>query len=329
MTVILEYKLTQKQITDIVQGRDKSLPRNIAINMLPASNIRGSVGILNKLLIDEAEDVSARRLAAVNLWKSNTAAARGYLLKAAQTITNEEILGGIVKALGRIGDKKALDTVVAVEKRSRGLLKAQASFAASLISYRHGLEGHDLPVPTTYLPMPTENQMRLKFAAPPKAEVDVFTNSLDKEPYGITFSGDLLHQFSCPGGGWILALNQQLSSGNALSTLTSRKAMLGVLAAKNTEDGRYSTTHLILSSPGTPRGKVNILVYRITGTPAWAGGTTSVDDNQAKFKLQTVGSLGVVPMEMEGVLSVSGNLIVTSAVSATRVTEKKHPLPHT
>jgi len=328
MTVILDYKITQKQLTDIVQGRDKSFPRNIAINMLPTTKIRGSVGMLNKLLIDESEDLPARRLAAVNLWKSNTPTAHRYLLKAAQTITNGEILGALVKALGRVGDKKALDTVIAIVKRSRGLLRAQASFAASLISYRHGLEGHDLPVPTTYLPMPTANQMRLNFVAPPKAEVDVFASSLDKEPCGISFSGDLMHQFNCPGGGWILALNQQLSAGNALSALTSRKAMLGVLAAKNSEDGRYSTTHFIISSPGTLRGKVNILVYRITGTPAWAGGTTSVDANQAKFKLQTVGSLGVVPMEMEGVLSVSGKLTVTKAVSATRVTEKKHPLPH-
>jgi hypothetical protein len=328
MAVLMEYKITQKRLTDIVQGRDKSLPRNIAINMLPASKVRRSVGILNKLLIDEAEEVSARHLAAVNLWKSNTPTAHKYLLKAAQKITNGEILGSVVKALGRVGDKKALDTVVAIEEGSRGLLKAQASFAASLISYRRGLEGHDLPVPTTHVPIPAGNQTRLKFTTPTQAEVDVFTSSLDREPYGIAFSKDLMHQFICAGGRCMVALNQQLSNGNALSELTGKKAMVGVLAAKNSEDGRYSATHLILSSPGTPRGKVNILVYSITGTPAWAGETISVDVNQAKFELKTVETIGVVPMQMEVVLSAKGKLTVTKALSVTRVSEKKHPVPH-
>ncbi|MFC2042035.1 hypothetical protein ACFLTV_00865 [Chloroflexota bacterium] len=77
------------------------------------------------------------------------------------------------------------------------------------------------------------------------------------------------------------------------------------------------------------KGRINILIYRITGTPAWAGVTTSIDADQANFKLQTVGRIGIVPMEMEGVFLRSGEIRITRAISATRVTEKQHPNPFT
>jgi len=326
MTVILDYTITQKQLSDIAQGKDRSLPRNIAINMLPASKIRNSVSILNTLLLDENEDATARRLAAVNLWKSNTATAHGHLLKAAGTVTNPEILGALVKALGRVGGKNAFDTVVAIENKAQGLLKSQAAFAASLLSYRHGIPGHDLPVPKTYLPMPVEGQERLKFNAPAPEEVEIFTSSLAREPYGISFSKELMQQFSCQRGGWMMAFNKELSTDGGLSILTSRKTLLGVLAGKNSADGRYSTSCLMLSSPGRAKGTVNILIYRITGSAVWAG-TASVKGNEANFKLQTAGSLGVVPMEMEGSLAAGGTLTIKRAVSATRVTTKKQPSP--
>lgn len=328
MTVTLDYKLTQKQLTDIAQGRDKSLPRNIAINMLATSKIRNSISILNKLLIDEAEAAPARRLAAINLWKANTPTAHKYLLNAAQTINNPEILGALVKTLGRVGDIKSLESIVAIEKKAKGLLKEHAAFAASLLSYRHGLAGRDLPIPTKYVPMPLTDQVKLNFTTPAQVEVDVFTSSLEQEPYGIAFSRDLMQQFTCPRGGWIMAFDQKITEGNTIATLTGRKTMLGVLATKNSEDGRYSVSGLILTSPGAQKGQVNILIHRATGAPLWAGSTTSVDAKQVKFKIQTVGSLGVVPMEMEGAFTASGKFTVSKAVSATKVSEKKHPIPH-
>ena len=328
MTVILDYKLTQKKLTDIAQGSDKSLPRNIAINMLATSTIRNSVSLLNKLLIDGAEAAPIRRLAAINLWRSNTPAAHRYLLDAVKTINNPEIMGALVKTIGRIGDAKSIESILEIEKKAQGFLKEQASFAASLLSYRHGLAGHDLPIPAKYLPMPRADQVKLKFTTPLPAEVDVFTNALAQEPFGITYSRDLMQQFSCPRGGWMMAFDQKISEGDAIATLTSRKTLLGVLAIKNSEDGRYSVSGLILSSPGAQKGQINILINRINGAPLWAGSTTVVDAKQVKFKIQTVGSLGVVPMEMEGVFSANGKLTVTNAISGTKVSEKKHPMPH-
>lgn len=329
MTVILNYKLNDKQLIDIVEGRDTSLSRDIAINMLSLSNIQDQEEILNKLILNESENVQARRLAAVNLWKMNTPASYNVLIKAAQKVKNEEVLEGIVKALGRIGDKNTLDTIITLEKRAKGYLKDVALFAASLISYRNGLDGNDLPIPETYLPMPSKEQIQLHFSIPDISEADIFMSSMSKEPCGISFSADLMQQFTCPGGGWILALNKQLSNGNALTSLARSKAMLGVLASKNSEDGRYSATHFILSSPGKTRGNANILVYRIIGKVAWAGEVTSIEANQAKFKLHTAGSLGVIPLEMEGILLPEGKLNVIKAISASRVAQKQHPTPHT
>jgi hypothetical protein len=104
-----------------------------------------------------------------------------------------------------------------------------------------------------------------------------------------------------------------------------RKTFMGVLAAQNSEDGRYSVSYLILTSPDVQNGQVNILIHRITGKPAWAGTTTTITRNIASFFIRTTGRVGIVPMELEGELTAKGKVLITKAFSAGKVLEMREP----
>lgn len=326
MTVRIDYNIiTQRMHRNIVLGEDASIPRGIAINMLPSLKLHDSARLLKKLLGDDGEKPKFRYLAAINLWRINTPLAHEHLLEAANTVKDPEILTAVVKCLGRVGDERALQTVMSIQSQAKGILATQASFAASLISYRLGIPGNDLQIKHDYVEMPSASQVRPNFIAPSQKEIDLFISCETAEPYGIEFSKKSLLQYSCPGGVSMLGLNRQIIKDDALKVLMQRKTFMGVLASKNSEDGHYSVSHLILTSPDAHVDKANILIHRVTGKLAWAGTITFITKNKAEFMIRTAGRLGVVPMELDGALDAQGNISIAKAISTGKVLKKRHP----
>jgi len=326
MTVKFNYVISQKILQEVALGKNTSIPRGIALKMLPESKVPNPDLIFKTVLEDETDKVQFRRMAAISLWKINTPKAVGYLLEAARKIKEPEILVAIVKGLGRSGDANALKAIEAIDTRGNKVLEEQALFASSLISYRLGLPSHDLKIPREFVAMPPADNVELNFISPSKVEIDLFISCLAIEPYGIEFSAESMLQYKCPGGVSMLAMNKELSKGNAHELLMKRKNLLGVLAPKNSEDGRYSVSYLILSSIDAVNSKVNILIHRITGEQAWAGTIIPAGGTQVNFTLSTAARLGIVPLELKGTITPQGRVTITKAISAGKVLEKKRPV---
>lgn len=326
MSLELKYKLTEKIHSDVVLGKNQSLPRSIAIKMLSLSNVPRSADILYKVLESNSEVPKFRRLAAIELWRANTAEAHDYLMKAVATVKDQTTLISVVKCLGRVGDQRALQAILSIKENAQGLLAAQATFAASLISYRLGLKGNDLPVPSQYVNIPsTARRHRLSFVVPSQAEADIFTDCMAHEPYGIELSPNL-QQFVCPGGAWVVGFNREIAKAKAIEILRSRKTLMGIVAAKHSEDGRYSASFLIFTAPNANEAHVDITVTRITGEVAWTGVMTSISADQANLVIRTVGRIGIVPMELEGTINSKGEIKITNALTGDRVSDKRRPL---
>jgi hypothetical protein len=321
----MKYKLSLKLHEDIVLGKDKSFSRSMAIKMLLTSKVLKPAILLKKVLEDDNEEPKFRRLAAVGLWQLNTTESIGYLQNSIKIVKDPDTLTAIVKCLGRICNEKELVEILEIKRTAHGVLAAQASFAASLISYRFGLQDNDLPMSRDFVEMPRTPNQRLKLIAALNEEADLFNNCMAHEPYGIELSNDSLLQFNCPAGDWIIGFNSIFRNGNAVELLKKRKTFLGIVAAKHNEDGHYSVSYLILSMPQAGGDKVDILINRITGEPAWSGTTTTLSANQAKFLIRTVGTIGIVPMEIEASINVKGNIIIDSAITANRVIIKQSP----
>ncbi len=321
MSVTINTPLTSTQLRDVVLGKNPALPRRAAMSLLRLSGERDKTGVFQALLEDENEAPRYRFLAAANLYQINTKESRDVLLRALDKVKDAGTLGGIVKALGRVGDQTALERVLKVKAGSRGVLAQQAQFAAALLSHRFGLPGNDLVPPTSFYPMPTSGVTPVQVIAPASAEVSLCLDSLVGEPYGITLSKGNLKQMVCENKTWMLALNQEFDSPQALEILQKRKSLLGVLAGKNAESGRYSGAFLVLTAPVA--GKVNVFVNRVTGEPGFFGEAV-MERGRARFKVKSVARVGVFPIEAEGTYA-PGGIEIASARSALTIMEKRSP----
>lgn len=327
MSLEIRHELSGQALLESVLGTNPSLSRARAINLVPSAQIPDREKVLRNVVENEGEDPSLRRLAAIGLWRVNTSEAREALLAAAKTVNDPTTLIGVVKSLGRVGDERALPLLERLRDRDERPLAEQASFAASLLSYRLGLPGNDLPVPSEFEKMPPSNQRSIQFVRPEPEEVERFFSSLGNEPYDIELSRESLRQVLCTGAVWMLALNQAFDMEDPLAILRKRKSVVGLLASRNPEKGSYSVGFLLLASPAQGRDHADFLIHRSTGDQAWAGVITSGGQGEATFAIHTAGRIGIVPIEMEGIWAGNGKLELTRAVSALRVTEKMQPIP--
>lgn len=327
MSLDIRQELSGQALIHSVLGKDPSLSRARSINLVPSSQVSNREEVLRSVLENEGDDPSLRRLAAIALWRVNTAEAREALLAAAETVKDPTALLGVAKSLGRVGDERALAALQAIRGRDERPLVEQASFAASLLSYRLGLPGNDLPVPHEFEKMPPSNQGSIRFVTPEPEEVERFFAGYQSEPYDIELSRESLRQVFCTGAVWMLALNRAFDNADGLAALRKRKSVVGLLASRNPEKGSYSVGFLLLAAPAQGRDHVDFLIHRSTGEPAWAGAITFDAGGEARFAIHTAGRIGIVPVEMEGIWAGNGRLELTRAVSALRVTEKMQPIP--
>ncbi|HEX6160607.1 MAG TPA: HEAT repeat domain-containing protein [Thermoanaerobaculia bacterium] len=327
MTIRITHDISEKTLAQAVAGNEPDLPRGRAISQVPFSKIPDRAGVLRKILDNEEDGLTARRLAASALWRLNTPEAREALLAAANETGDPRLQSNVVKLLGRVGDRRALAAIEKIRDRGRAFLPEQAAFAASLISYRLGLPGNDLPVPRQFEPLPPTDHRRIEFVPAPPEEVALFRQSLEEQPYDIPVSNDGMLQIRCERTRWILAFTETFAAADSVAPLQKQKSVVALLAGKNSEDGRYAVAFLFFASPARGSKQVHLLGHRTTGEQAWAGTIEPGEQGGVRFSLRTAGRLGIVPIELDGVWRGGGKLETTTALSATHVTEKQRATP--
>ncbi len=348
-------------VRNVIAGRDTSFPRTQAISLLRASNVPDKYRDFQLLLENEQESPNVRYLAARSLGRINTPEALEILIKNSQ-IRDEYVLAGVMLALGRIGDRNALEAISRVKESATGLAASQAEFAAALISHRLGLEGNDLPIPNSseYLDLPSsaassfqvtqvgETGVHLILAAirrhlrslieailgrlPSKlaelwclreTEAEVCLRSLATQPFGIQYAEDSLYQIQCGQNNWMLVFNQEFANQDAVQKLRTQKAFPGIIATKNEETGSYSTAFLLLTSPADQPNRLNILIHRATGELVF-GGTAQVEESKAEFLIRSIPRPGAFPVDIEGTFE-GGKVELKTALSGTVVLQRRHP----
>jgi hypothetical protein len=327
MSHSIQSELPEKLHSDVVLGRDSSFPRARAINLVPTARMSDAVPLLRQVMENDAEEIRYRRLAAISLWRLNTAEAREALLAAAATTREPSVLGAVVKCLGRVGDDRALAALESLARQADGPLVQQVAFASALIAYRLGLPGRDLAIPAPSEGVPRISRGRIELAAPSDDEAKLFADGLRDEPYDIELDKGSLWQVRCPAGLWMLALSAPFVAARRRGTLGERKAVIGLVASKNSADGRYSVAYLVFSAPREKGGELDLLIHRATGEVAWAGAFKDGGEGPIEFAVHAAGRIGIAAIEMAGTWSSAGGIELTRAISAALVTEKQNPVP--
>lgn len=229
-------------------------------------------------------------------------------------------------SLARIGDRTALPTIAAVQNNTTGLVAFCAQFAAALISYRFGLAGNDLPIPNSgeYLELPAVGVNSVDIGPASAEEANLCVAWVAAEPFGIEYSQQA-YQIRCGQSAWMILLNKTLNDRNAIQNILEQKQIAGIVASKNTIDGSYSVSLLILASPSGDPKVSTLLVPRTSGTLSFAG-TVNAQDNQVGFSIRSVSRPGASPVKIEGSLG-PGGLKISFAEGGTSVLPRRQPAP--
>lgn len=317
-------EISLKRLREVVAGRDLGFSRTRAMALLLESDFPNKHRDYERVLANENETPEMRHLAALYLGMTNTGASLEILVKHCQ-ISDEFVLAGVMKALGRIGDEATLDVVVQVQRNAKGAAESQASFAASLIAYRLGLEGHALPMPTDadYVEPPVCYARPMQISVADAVDAETCLRSVARQPLGIEFAEYPMYQIRCERNIWMMLLNRDFTDPNGLATVKVRKTCLGLIARRNHSTGLYAPSFVILTAPSEQAAGVDILVYRLEGGIAFGGKAQTVGDG-AYFSIRSASVPRAFAVQMEGSFN-AGRLVMKTALS-TALGQKQQPV---
>lgn len=315
-------RFSLKQLRDVVAGRDTTFPRSRGMALLLATDFPNKHRDFEAVLENEKESPEIRYLAAIYLGKIPAPAVIEILVKNSH-VRDERVLEGVMKALGWIGDKSALEAISTAKKRVKGLAAMQAEFAATLIAHRVSLEECELLVPETrnHVKLDLHCARPFRITRADDADAEFCLRSLAGQPFGIEFSEHPMYQVRCGRNTWMILFNRDFGGKSSVKTLGKRKAFLGVVAIRSEETRLYSVSYLLLTSPVKDEDVISVLVYRTNGKLTFAGTARAVG-NCADFSILALLQPGAFAVKIEGTFE-DGRLDIKTALSTTLVQIKK------
>lgn len=324
VTLTPPEKISDERVRDVLLGRDTTLPRSAGFRALLRSARKDKVRLLGRVLENEEEPARIRSLAAATLTQVPSPSIERVLIRASEQTNDQQVLTALARSLGRVGSPKALDAVVRIRKRTSGAAAAQADFAAALLAHRFDLPGHELPgvgeLPVQDLPAAIAHDIAVKRAG--KKEATAALEALRSEPYGIELSPRALYEARGTRDRWLVALNEEVTRAEGTATLSQRKMLLGLLAHRHEEHGRYATTFLILTAPAGGAG-FEVKAHRVDGPPAFVG-RAEPDAGGVRFSIRSVDHPGMFPLAVDGRLE-NGDLTIEIARVGARVPNRRSP----
>jgi hypothetical protein len=295
--------------------------------LLVASGFPNAHRDLGSVLQNEQETVGIRVLAAAHLGRIGAHAAVEILIRNSH-IRDERILAVIMTALGRIGDRSALDLVLNVKEQATGVASSQAAFAAKLLSHRLGLRenGSEWPAPDAddYLELPDGAAFPVHITRADYDDAEDCLRSLGTRPFGIEFDERTVHSIRRWHRLSMVLFNRDVIGEGAAARILEQRAFLGVIAGRDQETGHYTVTNLILTSPTNQRGRINVQFYRPHGELILAG-TAHAVGRRVEFLIRSIRGPGARPTWIQGTFD-DGRLRMLKAVTTTFVAQKLQPV---
>lgn len=319
-------EISLRQLRDVVAGRESAFPRTQAMALLFDSDFPNKHRDFEAVLENERETTEIRYLAATYLGRVNTASAVEILIRNSQ-IRDEYVLAGVMKALGRIGDRLALEAVMKAKEEAKGLAVLEAKFAAVLISHRINLEGNAMSIPDNreYLELPADCARPLHITRADDIDAEFCLRSVAGQPLGIEFLEHPMYQFRCGRRTWMILFNRDCVGQDTVKKLTKQKSLFGVLAIRSEETRLYSVALLLLISPDEQKDTANILICRTNGDLAF-GGTAQVKGDHAEFSIRAVSRPGAFAVRVEGAFE-NDRLEIKEALSTPfALVKKRQPM---
>jgi hypothetical protein len=311
------------QLHSIALGGLAPEQRVKALTVLAASRNPAGNEVFRKALTDKTADFKVRAAGATWLSRLTGTTAEGSLIESLGSETIPIVQHKIIDGLARVGSETALqrltDMVHALDPEVRG----HAQFVQSVIAYRTGRAGFDLPVIDAAQRLPAPSALgttaRMTVAQPQDAQHVIGQTTQDN--YGVV--GDPNHVGMIQCGRRVLAAVLDAAPNVASGERLTRPAIAGLVAVRAEVDGSFSTGLLVLTWPNNAGG-IHISLNRPSGRTMFFG-EGKLEGDSVHFKLDAVRAPGAAETTVTG--SVSGGRIIDMHTTTGAITERGHPTP--
>lgn len=291
-----------EQLRALALGLEPTAARARAIIALADTDTTSREPVLGSILQDKETPARFRHLAATLLGRIDSDAARAALLNALDD-ADERLVGQVAQSLGRIGDSRVAAPLAKATAALHGRPRAQAQFALRLLAHRFDLEFPDEPLDDVpLLPRPGDEAQRVRAMRADPIEAQLAARAMAREPFGIELNEQSAQQFVCDDAWSVALFDRSLGAPPLDPRLFARKRLAAVVGRKAGDDGLYSPSLLLLTSPRHKNGAIPLALYQPNGTLTMIGAATARKDGLA-FELQSVARPGAVAIWIQGVLA--------------------------
>jgi len=290
----------QEQVREMVLGRVPSPDRGRAMDILVVAGWPGAAEVLGRVLLNPEEEDLLRASAASYLGRLGGRAAEDVLLESLTTPMQTLVRVKLAGALGRAGTRRSMGALQELANRDEEPVRRSARLGLSVVAYREGQRGFDLPVPEPEEMLDLDPGKALPFSVRPTHldELGRAREWVSRSPYGIRLAEWPLYLIEFGELCQLFALDARALESNLAALLAERPLLLGAIATYSAEDESYATQWLLLTWPAEG-GRFHMAVYDTAGTPVlYSFGIT--DSRVAEFMLRAVQGSGNAPISLQG-----------------------------
>lgn len=314
-------EVSEGELIEALTGRSQRFRRVEALKELRLREFPGKTEVLGTAVLDRAAPVELRAAAAVALGEEATPENQDFLASALAD-ESPDVIRRAAQGLGRIGDRRALEELESVKRPLPPPAQRAVSFAKALISYRLSL-GQDRLVPDAgeTLKVSRAVPVTIKLADPELPQR--IERQLRRELPAIPVSIESALQVTCAGEELLLLPTRQLH-GTTDPEQFRRRNLVVAAVLKRYSAGFWELYEYVLAHPSLEG--VELIGVKPTGVITHSG-QARVEAGRAEFRLETVNTIGNVPIEVSGSYLLSENRIdFTRAVAnAGFAPEQKRP----
>jgi hypothetical protein len=316
-----------EELRSMALGRRDSPSRIRAMDALVASAFPEAPEVLGEVLGAPSEDVSLRAAAAAQLGRLAPPEAEDILLNNLPTATDLVLRVRIAEALAKAGSVHSIDMLQELAREDpEATVRRQASFSSSIIAYRSGLSGYEIPVPsaTEVLELDPDNSLAFTIGPASVEETRATLSSLGTDTYGLTLSDEVGYRIECGPTRMFLTLAADFvrRRRNVRGVGMKRYMLPGLIAQRSPVNGDMSVRMLLFSWPADD-DHFHLAVHR-TGGNQLLYGSGVTDGDAAEFELNSIRGRGNMAVLLRGRLQRSA-VFFTDALSSPTIVEQAVP----
>ncbi|MEU5262933.1 hypothetical protein [Amycolatopsis sp. NPDC021455] len=226
------------------------------------------------------------------------------------------------RTLGQVATSDVLDELAQVAPPPGDVVGDQAAFTLSVIAYRAGLTGFELPVldDTDIIAIADGAETRsITRSDTTDADFELLSNSSIGDLYLLTPAREATTTVDCGDDHLLVCLDPDVLAA-VPETLLQAPALAGVVAVLDPSGTGFSVRYLILTQPDGGDG-VHVTLYQPDGRPVFTGHPDGgeIDGGRISIPLFAVDRPGVAPISLTVEADTDGVRLAGDSVGATEI----------